>query len=124
MSSACTAKCDVLVRIRLMSNPKVAARRRQLDKLDILHPLHARRRHHTQHGNAIPDFVGQLIGVRHAVVDDGGDFVVDAQLGEALCDGGEEGIGEGHREVEEELVVCCEGPHDCSDFELIRFDLS
>lgn len=53
------------------------------------------------------------------MVDDGGEFIVDAQLGEALFDGGEEGVGEGHGEVEEEFVVCCYAPHDC----LVRFDL-
>lgn len=112
MSSACAAKGYILVRIRLVPNPEITARRRQLDKLDILHPLRGGRRHHAQHGDALPGLVGQLVRVHQAVVDDGGDFIVDAQLGEALCDGGEEGFGEGHGEVEEELVVCCNGPHD------------
>lgn len=111
MSSARTAKRDVLVVIRLMPNPQIAARRRQLDEFDILHALHAGRRHDAQHRDAVPDVVGQLVGVHQAGVDDGGDFVVDAQLGEAGGGGGEEGFGEGHGDVEEEFVVCCDVPH-------------
>lgn len=119
MSAACAAKRNVLVVIRLMPNPQIAARRRQLDKFHILHPRRAGRRHDAQHRDAVPDAVRQLVGVHQAVVDDGGDFVVDAQLGEAAGDSGEEGFGEGHGDVHEQFVVCCDGAHGCCLFNVL-----